>query len=158
MAPTPVPRRSRRRWTRWPPRSGASTPAASSSSRSSAVGSGCCRARAEARSPTSRGAAIAPLLEYDARRHTHLLDTLRSLLDNHFAIQPTAEALFIHRNTLQKRMRRIETLLGVDLTDIDDLMELYLGLRALQLVGEARVVGEAAPARRQSRPALSPEG
>ena len=101
---------------------------------------------------------IAPLLEYDARRHTHLLDTLRSLLDNHFAIQPTAEALFIHRNTLQKRMRRIETLLGVDLTDIDDLMELYLGLRALQLVGEAEVVGEAAPARRQSRPALSPEG
>ena len=84
---------------------------------------------------------IAPLLEYDARRHTHLLDTLRSLLDNHFAIQPTAEALFIHRNTLQKRMRRIETLLGVDLTDIDDLMELYLGLRALQLVGEAKVVG-----------------
>ena len=97
---------------------------------------------------------IAPLLEYDARRHTHLLDTLRSLLDNHFAIQPTAEALFIHRNTLQKRMRRIETLLGVDLTDIDDLMELYLGLRALQLVGEAKVV-EAAPARRQSRPAIS---
>ena len=101
---------------------------------------------------------IAPLLEYDARRHTHLLDTLRLLLDNHFAIQPTAEALFIHRNTLQKRMRRIETLLGVDLTDIDDLMELYLGLRALQLVGEAKVVGTAEPARRQSRPALSPEG
>jgi purine catabolism regulator len=100
---------------------------------------------------------IAPLLEYDARRHTHLLDTLRTLLDNHFAIQPTAEALFIHRNTLQKRTRRIETLLGVDLTDIDDLMELYLGLRALQLVGEAKVVG-AAPARRQSRPAVNPEG
>lgn len=95
---------------------------------------------------------VAPLLEYDARRHTRLLDTLRSLLDNHFAIQPTAEALFIHRNTLQKRMRRIETLLGVDLTDIDDLMELYLGLRALQLVGEAKVMGEAAPARRRSRP------
>jgi DNA-binding PucR family transcriptional regulator len=100
---------------------------------------------------------IAPLLEYDARRHTHLLDTLRTLLDNHFAIQPTAEALFIHRNTLQKRTRRIETLLGVDLTDIDDLMELYLGLRALQPVGEAKVVG-VAPARRQSRPAVNPEG
>jgi sugar diacid utilization regulator len=99
---------------------------------------------------------VAPLLEYDARRHTHLLDTLRSLLDNHFAIQPTAEALFIHRNTLQKRMRRIETLLGVDLTDIDDLMELYLGLRALQLVGEAKVIGAAAPARRQPRTALNP--
>jgi purine catabolism regulator len=92
---------------------------------------------------------VAPLLEYDARRHTHLLDTLRALLDNHFAIQPTAEALFIHRNTLQKRMRRIESLLGVDLTDIDDLMELYLGLRALQLVGEAKVLGETPPAGRR---------
>ena len=156
-APAPAPRRSRRPSTPWPPRSGASTPAASSSSRSSAGGSVCFRARAAVRSPTSRGAASLPLLEYDARRHTHLLDTLRTLLDNHFAIQPTAEALFIHRNTLQKRMRRIETLLGVDLTDIDDLMELYLGLRALQLVGEAKVVGTA-PARRQSRPAISPEG
>ncbi len=99
---------------------------------------------------------VAPLLEYDARRHTHLLDTLRTLLDNHFAIQPTAEALFIHRNTLQKRMRRIETLLGVDLTDIDDLMELYLGLRALQLVGEARVLERGEPPRRRSRPAVTP--
>ena len=86
---------------------------------------------------------VVPLLEYDARRHTHLLETLRTLLDNHYAVQPTAEALFIHRNTLQKRLRRIESLLEVDLTDIDDLMELYLGLRALQLVGEARATGEA---------------
>ena len=46
-------------------------------------------------------------------------------------------------------MRRIETLLGVDLTDIDDLMELYLGLRALQLVGEAKVLGETPPAGRR---------
>jgi sugar diacid utilization regulator len=99
---------------------------------------------------------VAPLLEYDARRHTHLLDTLRTLLDNHFAIQPTAEALFIHRNTLQKRMRRIETLLGVDLADIDDLMELYLGLRALQLVGEATVLERGEPPRRRSRPAVTP--
>lgn len=98
---------------------------------------------------------VAPLLEYDARRHTHLLDTLRTLLDNHYAVQPTAEALFIHRNTLQKRLRRIETLLGVDLTNIDDLMELYLGLRALQLVGEAKVLGSTP--RRQSRQALSPQ-
>ena len=53
-------------------------------------------------------------------------------------------------------MRRIETLLGVDLTDIDDLMELYLGLRALQLVGEARVLERGEPPRRRSRPAVTP--
>ena len=97
---------------------------------------------------------IVPLLEYDARRHTHLMDTLRTLLDNHFAVQPTAEALFIHRNTLLKRLRRIESLLGVDLTDIDDMMELYLGMRALQLVGEAAAMGTAP--RRGPKTAVSP--
>jgi sugar diacid utilization regulator len=86
---------------------------------------------------------VAPLLEYDARRHTHLMGTLRTLLDNHFAVRPTAEALFIHRNTLLKRLHRIESLLGVDLDDVDDMMELYLGMRALQLVGEAAVMGVA---------------
>jgi PucR family transcriptional regulator, purine catabolism regulatory protein len=97
---------------------------------------------------------VVPLLEYDARRHTHLMETLRTLLDNHFAVQPTAEALYIHRNTLQKRLRRIESLLGADLTNIDDMMELYLGLRALQLVGEAKALGTvpARPLRDPSRP------
>ena len=79
------------------------------------------------------------------------MDTLRTLLDNHFAVQPTAESLYIHRNTLQKRLRRIEVLLGVDLMNIDDMMELYVGLRALQLVGEAEAMGTAArPPRRPS--------
>jgi purine catabolism regulator len=91
---------------------------------------------------------IAPLIDYDARRHAHLVATLRTWLDNHWAIQPTAEALFIHRNTLQKRLRRIETLLGVDLQDTDDTMELYLGLRATQLLGEEAVV-DRAPRRRR---------
>jgi DNA-binding PucR family transcriptional regulator len=99
---------------------------------------------------------VVPLLEYDARRHTHLMETLRTLLDNHFAVQPTAEALFIHRNTLQKRLRRIESLLGVDLTDIDDMMELYLGLRALQLIGEARALGTGP--KRLPRSSVKPEG
>jgi PucR family transcriptional regulator, purine catabolism regulatory protein len=98
---------------------------------------------------------VVPLLEYDARRHTHLMETLRTLLDNHFAVQPTAEALFIHRNTLQKRLRRIESLLGVYLTNIDDMMELYLGLRALQLVGEAKALGTGP--RRPPRSAVRPE-
>ena len=84
---------------------------------------------------------VAPLIEYDRRRHAQLVETLRVWLDHHWAIQPTAEALYVHRNTLQKRLRRIETLLGVDLQDPDDIVELYLGLRATQLLGEDVVVG-----------------
>jgi purine catabolism regulator len=86
---------------------------------------------------------IAPLIEYDARRHARLVETVRTWLDNHWAIQPTAEALFIHRNTLQKRLRRVEQLLGVDLQDPDSMVELYLGMRATQLLGEEAVVARA---------------
>ena len=86
---------------------------------------------------------IAPLIEYDRRRRGQLVETLRVWLDHHWAIQPTAEALYVHRNTLQKRLRRIETLLGMDLQDPDDIVELYLGLRATQLLGEDAVVRRA---------------
>ena len=155
--PAPAPRRSRRRSTPWPPRSGASTPTASSSSRSSAGGSGCCRARAggaRRHRPAQRRTAARvrrPAAHPPAGDAAHAArQPLRHPAHGRGAVHP--------RNTLQKRMRRIETLLGVDLTDIDDLMELYLGLRALQLVGEAKVLEqEKGPARRQSRPALSPE-
>jgi PucR family transcriptional regulator, purine catabolism regulatory protein len=85
---------------------------------------------------------IEPLLRHDAKRGTHLVATVRALFDNRWAMQPTAEALFIHRNTLKKRLRRIEALLGIDLMNTDDLMELYLGLRALGLLGEAAVLGD----------------
>ena len=78
---------------------------------------------------------IARLAETDAREHTRLLETLRALLENQLAMQGTADALYIHRNTLQKRLQRIERLLNVDLNRLDDIVELYLGLRAAELLG-----------------------
>jgi len=79
---------------------------------------------------------IARLAEADAREQTRLLETLAALLDNQLAMQSTADALFIHRNTLQKRLQRIERLLDVDLNRLDDIVELYLGLRAVELLGQ----------------------
>ena len=80
---------------------------------------------------------VGRLAETDAREHTRLLETLAALLDNQLAVQPTADALYIHRNTLQKRLHRIERLLGVDLSRLDDVVELYLGLRSAELLGRA---------------------
>ena len=80
---------------------------------------------------------VARLAETDAREHTRLLKTLAVLLDNQLAVQATADALYIHRNTLQKRLHRIERLLEVDLDRLDDVVELYLGLRAGELLGQA---------------------
>jgi DNA-binding PucR family transcriptional regulator len=90
--------------------------------------------------PSERLQAIAmslvePLRRYDAEHRTYLLTTLKALFDNGLSANQTAATLFVHRNTLRKRLRRIEAVLGVDLTDMDDIAELYLALRADELLG-----------------------
>jgi len=48
-------------------------------------------------------------------------------------VHETAEALYIHRNTLHKRLRRIEELLDVRLDVMDDIVEIFVALRASDL-------------------------
>ncbi len=77
---------------------------------------------------------VVPLVEHDRQHHTSLMPTLRTFFDNRLSVHQTADALFIHRNTLGKRLHRIEELLDVDLAQIDDVFELYLALRAAELL------------------------
>jgi len=79
---------------------------------------------------------VGRLAEVDSREHTRLLETVAVLLDNQLSVQATASALYIHRNTLHKRLHRIERLLQVDVDRLDDVVELYLGLRAAELLGQ----------------------
>ena len=64
------------------------------------------------------------LEEYDHANGTFLQETLVAYYMNGFNISKAAEALFIHRNSLQYRLSKIEDLLGLEL---DDYME-YLDL------------------------------
>ena len=77
---------------------------------------------------------IAPLEKYDLAHRTELVETLRVYVDKCLSPSQTAEALFIHRSTLRKRLRRIETLVGVDFGRMDDVVELHLALRAAELL------------------------
>jgi len=76
----------------------------------------------------------ARLEDYDRLHRTALVATLRSYIDNSLSPSRTAEALIIHRSTLRKRLRRVETLLGVDLGRMDDVVELHLAMRAAELL------------------------
>lgn len=64
------------------------------------------------------------LEEYDHANGTFLQDTLIEYYMNGFNVGKTAEALFIHRNSLQYRLKKIEEILEMGL---DDAME-YLDL------------------------------
>ncbi|MGN1083615.1 MAG: helix-turn-helix domain-containing protein [Lachnospiraceae bacterium] len=57
------------------------------------------------------------LEEYDHANGTYLQDTLVEYYMNGFSVSKTAEALFIHRNSLQYRLAKIEDLLGMELDD-----------------------------------------
>lgn len=63
---------------------------------------------------------------------THdLLKTLRSFIHNNCSISLTAAELNIHRNTLQYRLKRIQTLTGKDPRDLLQLFELTHALLSL---------------------------
>jgi PucR family transcriptional regulator, purine catabolism regulatory protein len=83
--------------------------------------------------------ALGPLLRYDREHSSELVRTLAALLRNNRSANHTAEELLIHRQTLVYRTRRIEQLTGRRLNSTPDIVELWLGLRALE-VTDGRVL------------------
>jgi DNA-binding PucR family transcriptional regulator len=75
---------------------------------------------------------IGPLLDYDQRRGTDLVETLSAYYVHRTNVAATARALHVHVNTLLKRLDRAGNVLGLDWRHENDL-ELQLGLRLHQL-------------------------
>ena len=61
-----------------------------------------------------------------------LLTTLSAYLDHESGIAATAQALGLHRNTVMVRIRRVQELLGIDMTDPEARLALHLACRAVQ--------------------------
>ena len=74
------------------------------------------------------------LIKYDQQNKTSLLKTLQELV-NHMGIHTqTAQALYLHRNTLLYRIHRIEMLTGLNLSLSDDLYKAAIALRIYSLL------------------------
>lgn len=76
---------------------------------------------------------LAPLIAHDEQRTTVLLPTLRTWLRNDAQPSRTCEELFIHRNSLSYRLRRIEELLGISLDTLDGRATCLMALRLVEL-------------------------
>ena len=68
-----------------------------------------------------------------------LLRTLKGWYANNLQASLAAKALFIHRNTLEYRMKRISEITGLNLDSFDDRILLYI---ALQLDNEGLSITE----------------
>lgn len=76
---------------------------------------------------------IRPLEEYDTLNQSNLLEVLECYMRHDGSVQDTAEELYIHRNTVNYKLKKIETLLHVDLTRFSTRNELSVGLMAAKL-------------------------
>ncbi|MGZ4480905.1 MAG: GAF domain-containing protein [Gaiellales bacterium] len=79
-----------------------------------------------------RGAALQKLREYDERHRSQLLLTLEEYLKRRGNIAAAAQTLYVHPNTLRQRLRRIQDLTGLDVSDEDWLM-IEIELKLLRL-------------------------
>ena len=76
---------------------------------------------------------LGPLVEYDRRHRSALLESLEAYIEANGRWAEAAAQLSVHRHTLRYRVRKIETLTGRDLADAGDRMELWLALRAYRM-------------------------
>lgn len=75
--------------------------------------------------------AIVLLRDYDRVHETELMESLRVYLTHNRSIGESAAALYIHRNTMNYRIARINELTGVDLSDPDVFCHLLFSFYAL---------------------------
>jgi carbohydrate diacid regulator len=62
-------------------------------------------------------------------RFSEMADLFKTYCENNMNISQTAKALFIHRNTLIYRLKKIEEMTSLDTSDFQDCMILYLALK-----------------------------
>ncbi|MCH8559077.1 helix-turn-helix domain-containing protein [Nesterenkonia sp. DZ6] len=82
-------------------------------------------------SPTvDLAAGVRALTEYDETRGTSLSETALKFFDSDRRIDRTAESLFVHRNTVNQRLRTVERLLGSGWDRAPRSLDVHLALRA----------------------------
>jgi PucR family transcriptional regulator, purine catabolism regulatory protein len=59
---------------------------------------------------------------------SYLFDTLESYMRNSGSVNAVARQMFLHRNTVRHRLRRIATITGADLDDPDTRLALWLAI------------------------------
>lgn len=79
--------------------------------------------------------AIIKLEAYDRKQGTELMETLHAYLSCHKSLGEAASSLHIHRNTLTKRLEKINDLATLDLEDNETVFHLNLSFRIMEYYG-----------------------
>lgn len=79
--------------------------------------------------------AVLKLEQYDRKNGTALMGTLHAYLASGKNVSEAASALYIHRNTLAKRLEKINDIITVDLEDREAVFHLLFSFRVIEYYG-----------------------
>lgn len=74
------------------------------------------------------------LSNYDKVNNTDLVNTLRVYVESRYNASRAAQQLFLHRNTLMRRLKKIEEILCISMEDFNETMSVYLSICAFQIL------------------------
>jgi len=76
-------------------------------------------------------------LAVDAERNVWLRETLREFLARNRSFASTAEALYVHRNTIQYRVNHAMELCGASFDDPEAILQIQIALLACRWMGRS---------------------
>ena len=77
---------------------------------------------------------LGPLIDRDKSKSSHLVESIRAFIEAGGRWEQGAETLGVHRHTLRYRVRQAEELLDRDLSEAEDRLEVWLALKAAEIV------------------------
>lgn len=72
---------------------------------------------------------LSALIEYDKKNSTELVETLEVYIEEDRNLNKTSERLFIHKNTLKYRIKRIEDISKCDLKNVNEMFDFYISFK-----------------------------
>ncbi len=83
--------------------------------------------------------AVLTLERYDRKNGTAYMGTLHAYLSSGMNASEAAQALYIHRNTLAKRLEKISDIIAVDLNDRETVFHILFSLRVIEYYGATQM-------------------
>lgn len=75
---------------------------------------------------------LGPIRDYDRMNDSELFDTLRVYLESNCNMSIVTEKIYVHRNTVKYRIKRIEEILGYDLSNVNRQFNLRLAYKIIK--------------------------
>jgi predicted DNA-binding protein YlxM (UPF0122 family) len=77
---------------------------------------------------------LKPLVVYDEINNTDYVAVLRCYLDKGGSLKETAVELFVHRNTVNYKIHKIEEILGCNLADVDERLKYTVAFKIRDII------------------------